>query len=236
MPKGIDIKAILPLLDFDDDSCYPSAAVSRVGRHNGGLRTTGFITGGCRNKEFLDYSISYHRYACRDHEKKKYCGHMFALYFQKDQMVDGLDPFGHRHDFEYVAVWTTDGVVTHASASAHGDAAVKPIDQIPHSGEHIKFVFHKDEPTTHSMRFAEKNHDEDAENSYGDFVLPAVVSWYTMQGDGNMTNDALRGLMNSLDFGDAHNPLLDGDFLDNLNEAKAKGYPQFDDEDVKGSQ
>jgi hypothetical protein len=41
---------------------------------------------------------------------------MYALYFQKDQVVAGADAFGHRHDWEYALAWTRNGVLTRRPA------------------------------------------------------------------------------------------------------------------------
>ncbi|TMW58385.1 hypothetical protein Poli38472_009944 [Pythium oligandrum] len=231
LPKNIDIRSITPLLDFDEDSCLPSTAVSREGKQNGGLKTTGNIAGGCRDKEdFLEYSNTYYRYVCANYEGKKYCGHMFALYFQKDQAT--LLGLGHRHDWEHVTVWTTDGVVTHGSASAHGGGKTASFGAIPNEDQHLLFVYHKDDVQTHAMRFADADDQAEAENPYKQFVLPPVVSWYSMQGDGALDNETLRNMINGLNFGSAHCPLLDGDFLRNLNSLKPEGYPTFTDADM----
>ncbi|TMW61901.1 hypothetical protein Poli38472_010964 [Pythium oligandrum] len=233
-PKNINISEITPLFDFDQDSCYPSIAFDRHGEQSGGLKPTGPLTGGCRPHNFLDNSNTYHRYACMKDSNVTYCGHMFTLYFQKDQVMPFFSLFGHRHDFEEVIVWTIDGNVTHGSASAHGRSRTKRAEKIPREGQHLKFVYHKEGLFTHSMRFAMKK-DVETENSYGAFVLPPLVSWYTMQGDGPIDNQELRGRFNRCTFGGAHQPGLDGDFVRNLNEARPYDYPEFTEKSMSMS-
>ncbi|TMW58384.1 hypothetical protein Poli38472_009943 [Pythium oligandrum] len=144
----------------------------------------------------------------------------------KDQVVPGYDPAGHRHDWEHVTVWTTDGIVTHGSAGAK---QTEPLGGIPKQDQHLMFVYYK-----HKMQIALAVDAKGAENAYAKFVLPPVVSWYTMKGDGDLNNEKLRNTMSNLNFGSAHNPLVDANFLRNLNDAKPKEYPTFTDEDMKG--
>ncbi|TMW58390.1 hypothetical protein Poli38472_009949 [Pythium oligandrum] len=232
LPLNVDISAISPVMDTDKDSCLPSAAISRTGEQNGGLKPTGKMIGGCYNADFMNLSNSYHRYACLMSGPTRYCGHFFAYYFQKDQLFDYIES-GHRHDFEHVAVWTTNGTVTHGTYSTHGDMVTKAASEIPNQDGHLKFVYHKDGVQTRCFRFAKTN--EAAENPQKTFVLPTVVSWYTMKGDG-IDNADLRSKFNGYDFGSAHNPIKDGDFLPNLNEGKPTSYPVFTQASVDGSQ
>ena len=90
----------------------PTRRPARSGQQNGGLKPSGSITGGCRSTGFLDTSNTLHRHACIAGGGSTYCGHVYALYFLKDQ-ISALGG-GHRHDWEYAAIWTRDGVVTHA--------------------------------------------------------------------------------------------------------------------------
>lgn len=94
---------IAPVFDFDTDSCLPSAGISRSGQQNPGLRTSGSITGQCRSANFLDTSNTLHRHACTLANGSRYCGHFYALYFEKDQVSAGLSA-GHRHDWEHAAI------------------------------------------------------------------------------------------------------------------------------------
>ncbi|TMW58387.1 hypothetical protein Poli38472_009946 [Pythium oligandrum] len=122
---NVDIRSIMPLIDITNDSCFPSAAVSRQVKQNGGEKNEGAITGNCRNKkQFYDYSNTYHRYACKAPGNKK-------------------------HAFDHVIVWTTDGKVTHGSTATLGPKAAA---DIPKDGQRLKFVYYKN--TNYSFRFA----------------------------------------------------------------------------------
>jgi hypothetical protein len=221
-PANVNISSLYPVFDFDSDGCLPSAGISRTGARNGGLNPTGSITGGCRSSTFLDTSNTVHRYACVVSGGSTYCGHFFALYFLKDQ-ISSLGG-GHRHDWEYAAVWTTNGVITHGGYSAHGDLINGAAADIPFENGHLKIVYHKDGVSTHAMRFASSG--ETAENPYGAFVTPTIISWYTMTGDG-VDNATLRSDLDTYDYGSAVVPLKDSNFLDNLNTYKPSGYPTF---------
>lgn len=229
-PSTVDISGTSPVFDFDTDGCLPSAGISRAGAQNGGLNPSGSITGGCRSSSFLDTSNTLHRHACISSGGKTYCGHFYALYFLKDQ-VTALGG-GHRHDWEYAAVWTTDGVVTHGGYSAHGDLTNAAVASLPMQYGHLKIVYHKDGVSTHAMRFAKSG--ETAENPYGQFVTPAIVSWYEVKGDG-LGNEAMRNKLNAFDYGSATIPLRDNNFLTNLNTYKPADYPTFTQASVEAS-
>ena len=98
MPESIDdaAKALAVVFDFDTDSCYPSPAVSRLGQQNGGLKTSGPMTGQCREKVQLNNSNTYYRKKCISKEGVAYCVHMYALYFMKDQTEFSSVGGGHR--------------------------------------------------------------------------------------------------------------------------------------------
>lgn len=232
LPSGADVLSIAPVFDFDGDGCLPSAGISRSGQQNGGLNPSGSLTGGCRAGNFLSLSNTLHRYACIDSGANRYCGHFFALYFLKDQIISGIQS-GHRHDWEHVAIWTTNGVVTHGSYSAHGSLNTAPASTLDQQGGHLKFVYHKDGLLTHAMRFAKSG--ELAENGYGYFVTPDIISWYSLQGDG-IGNQQLRQRLNSFDYGSATIPLKDSNFLENLNAARPQGYPAFTSQSLAISQ
>ncbi|KAG9410059.1 hypothetical protein AC1031_018094 [Aphanomyces cochlioides] len=160
------------------------------------------MTGLSRNPAFMNYSNSYHRYACVNSGGFNYCGHFFAYYFLKDKLFPLIES-GHRHDWEQSPM----------ANSTHGNMVTAPESEIPKQDGHLKFK------------------DEVAENPVGTFVLPTVVSWYTMKGDG--IDNA--GLREKLDYEHAHNPIKDGDFLSNLNEGKPTTFPQFTQESVDTS-
>jgi hypothetical protein len=229
VPTAVDAVSIAPVFDFDGDGCLPSAGISRGGDKNGGLRPRGSLTGDCRSANFLDTSNTLHRYACATSGGNAYCGHFYALYFEKDQTVANIES-GHRHDWEYAAVWTTNGVVTHGSYSAHGKLTTAAASTLPFQNGHLKIVYHKDGLITHALRFARA--DELAENPYGTFVTPAITSWYELAGDGLNNNLVMRTLLNTHDYGSASIPMTDGRFLNNLNTYKPAEYPAFTEADA----
>ncbi|HEY1137846.1 MAG TPA: NPP1 family protein [Xanthomonadaceae bacterium] len=230
LPSGANIDAIHPVFDFDGDGCLPSAGISRYGEQNGGLATSGSITGGCRRSDFMAYSNTLHRYACIDSGGSRYCGHFFALYMLKDQ-VTALGG-GHRHDWEHAAVWTRNGVVTHAGYSAHGKLYNAAASSLPMQNGHVKIVYHKDGVGTHALRFASAN--EVAENPYGQFVLPVLTSWHTLRG-ASLDNAAMRSRLNSYNYGSATIPMKDSNFLGNLNTYRPSGYPAFTQASIDAS-
>ncbi|MCW8331038.1 NPP1 family protein [Photobacterium sp. SDRW27] len=232
IPNNNIINNTEPVFDFDTDGCLPSAGISREGEQNSGLKNSGPITGDCRDDYFLDTSNTLHRYACTSSGGDEYCGHFYSLYFKKDQTMAGWDWFGHWHDWEYAAIWTKNGAVTHGSYSAHGDLNTKPASEIPFEGSHVKFVYHKEGGLTHALRFAKNN--EIAENPYGRFVTPTITSWYELTGD-FLSNLEMRNKLNSFDYGSATIPLKDSNFRTNLNKFKPSGYPTFTQESIEAS-
>ncbi len=223
LPTEIDAESIAPVFDFDTDGCLPSAGISRDGDKNGGLKPSGSIGGSCRSSNFLETSNTLHRYTCVDQDGSSYCGHLYALYFEKDQIIDGIES-GHRHDWEFATIYTTDGIITHGSYSTHGDVVTAEADELPFENGHLQVVYHKDGVSTHVLRFAKT--DESAENPYAAFVTPRVSSWFELTGDG-IDNATMRGYLNSFDYGSANLPVSDANFLNNLNEGKPSSYPSF---------
>lgn len=225
----------LPLFDFDTDGCYPSAGISRSGDQNGGLSPTGSITGGCRKSDFQSYSNTYHRGACKVSGGNKYCGHFFALYFLKDQSTSlslGESLGNHRHDWEFVAIWTKDNVKTHASASQHSGMETKAVAGLANSNGNIKFVYHKDGGLTHAFRFASTT--EPAENSYGVWVRPPLASWWNLKSNSPtvITPKVMRDRLSTWSYGQANFPLRDDRFLAKLNANNPSGYPDFTQYDI----
>jgi hypothetical protein len=226
LPRGGDTEKFSPVFDFDPDGCLPSAGFSRTGIKNSGLsvRDNTNVEGGCYLPGFMGLSNTLHRYACTTSDGSDFCGHFYALYFLKDQCTDGINVFcGHRHDWEYVGVWTTDGVVTHVGASAHGDLPFRPVSQVHFEGTHPKIVYHREGATTHALRFAHAS--EPAENPEGMFVTPPLISWYELAGDG-ISNPAMRYLLNTYNYGADPEPsggtipMKDSKFLSNLNKSR----------------
>ncbi len=222
-PREGSVESIAPIFDFDGDGCLPSAGISRSGQQNGGLKPSGSLGGGCRPSDFLRTSNTMHRSACVTEQGVVFCGHFFALYFLKDQILKGVQS-GHRHDWEHAAIWTRNGIVTHGSASAHGKLLTLSAAEIPFENGHMKIVYHKDGIGTHALRFASR--DEQAENPYGRFVLPNLASWYEMTGD-TIDNAGLRDRLSSFDYGSANFPLKDSSFFSGLNNFRPSDYPAF---------
>ena len=222
LPAGLNISVNYPVFDFDSDGCLPSAGISRDGLQNGGLAPSGSITGGCRASNFLQTANTLHRHACVSSGSDVYCGHFYALYFLKDQAT-ALGG-GHRHDWEHAAIWTKNGVVTHGGYSAHGKLYNAAIGSLSTQNGHLKIVYHKDGVTTHAMRFASSG--EAAENAYGSFVSPAIISWMALKGD-SLNNAQMRDKLNAFNYGSATIPLKDSNFLNNLNTYKPSEYPSF---------
>lgn len=217
IPRGGNTEKYAPVFDFDGDGCLPSAGFSLEGLKNPGLAPDS-ATEGCRSDNFLNTSNTLHRYACITSGGSSYCGHFYSLYFVKDYCKIFGVKCGHRHDWEYAAVWTKDGAMTHGSVSAHGDLETRTVSDLPFEGDHFKVVYHA--TTTHSFRFAKDN--EAAENPYGSFVTPVLISWYELTGN-DLSNKEMRDLINGFCYwcdeeGGGTIPMNDDKFLNNLNE------------------
>ncbi|NRB24146.1 NPP1 family protein [Shewanella sp.] len=228
---GTGSKDLRPVFDMDMDGCLPSAGISRDGIQNGGLNNSGAIDGDCRRDDFLNYSNTLHRYACIiPSDGIEYCNHFYALYFKKDQASLG---FGHRHDWEYVSIWTKDGNETHGGYSAHGGHYLKEWSQVPKLNGRAKFVYHKDGLSTHAFRFA-KDDEPVAENPTGNWITPDITSWYEMYGD-DVANKVMRANLNSFDYGSANIPMKDSNYLGNINSTRPSGYPAFTQASIEAS-
>ncbi|SJL84394.1 NPP1 family protein [Vibrio palustris] len=230
-PLNVDALTFAPHFDFDTDSCLPDAGISSTGQQNGGLKNSGSITGGCRRTDFMNFSNTYHRYVCKT-TNANYCAHIYALYFQKDQAVAGVDAFGHRHDWEYTVVWTRNGQPTHFSTSAHGKLTTHDWNSIEKDGNHPKAVYHKDGGLTHAFRFAKAGENR-AENPTGRWVLPPLVSWYTMHGQAS--NATLRDDLNRYNYDHGIAPFLDHNMLKYINPFRPAGYPTYNNNDMVNS-
>ena len=95
-----------------------------------------------------------------------------------------------------------------------------------HNG-HMKVVYHKDGLSTHALRFAKRG--EWAENPYGGFVTPTIISWYSLTGDG-ISNIEMRTKLNNFNYGSGSLPLKRSNFFTNLNKFKPSSYPRFEAE------
>ncbi|TMW58389.1 hypothetical protein Poli38472_009948 [Pythium oligandrum] len=219
---------------MDNDSCYPAAVVGSKGEVNKGIDPPRSEVSDCQNPNFLEHSNTYHRYACTARGGVKFCGHIFAYYFEKETVG-----YKHAHDFQYVIIWTEGDRVTYVSAMSHLEADTKSINDsdVAKEGTNVKFVLHTEGSSRHAIRFAGRSKDRVEENKKGFFVLPDVVSWYTMTCEGS-DNAKLRATMNTLGFSSSRstNPISDGVFLKNLNNARPKHFPEFNDESEKNSQ
>ncbi len=227
-----DAKKFAPVFDMDGNACYPSPAISKEGITNPGLETSGSTTGGCRDvNNDLKNSNTFYRRLCVNKNGNTFCGHLYTLYFKKDQTADVIwawSDAGHRHDWEYVVVWTQNSIITHVSTSAHGKLTTKPVAQVSMENGHPKIVYHKDYKLTRCMRLAKS--DENAENELGIWYTPTIVDWYKMKGDENNPNYILRKKLSDDVFGDSHLPLKPQIFTGSLTESGNKiptGYPKL---------
>lgn len=161
------------VFDFKRSGCLPAVAISREGKQNPGLEIASRRVEGCRAENFLKTSNTYHRYACTSFisqgaPKIEYCGHFYALYFQKDQVFNHIGG-GHRHDIEYTAIWTKNGQATHASLTTREVSRISK-----QQGTNFRFVAQRQPFNTNSTRFTKKN--ERVDNEYEEFVLPPILS------------------------------------------------------------
>ncbi|MDH2388948.1 NPP1 family protein [Streptomyces sp. HNM0663] len=215
LPANADTldRTFQPGYDYDTDGCYAVPAIGPDGSINGGLKTTGSLSGSCRDASDLVNTNGYSRSKCNN----GWCAIMYTSYFEKDQAIPGWDPFGHRHDWEHVVVWVQGDEAKYVATSAHGDFDVYPRDKIRWDGAHPKVVYHKDGLSTHCFRPANSN-DEPPENHQHTWQYPALVGW-------NGYPAGLRDKLANADFGSAHFGIKDGSFEGNLAEAKPSGVP-----------
>lgn len=218
---------IAPVFDFHNNGCLPDVGVDRYGQMNPGIEPVGGLGENCRNEQFLKQSNTLHRALCMDKTtdtgESRYCGHIYSLYFTKDQSIIG-ERSGHAHDWEFAVIYTKDGNITHAGYSAHGKVITTPINEIETQGKQVKVVYRKDGNKTHAFSFAEPG--EKAQNPYNRFVTPAVVSWFEMRGE-NLSNEEMRYAFNNHDFKAGNVPVSDDNFVRNLNKGKPESYPEF---------
>jgi hypothetical protein len=186
----------------------------------------------------------------------KYCAHLYAQYFVKDQTTPGnvVGPAGgHRHDWEFGMSWdmlpdSGPRVLTHATVSAHGKTSTESVDKIYHEKDnqgrdHPYLVYHKHGAGTHAMRFAKPKDckpankpnpqpcklDEKPENPTGQWVTATLVNWFTMVGNSGMTNSDLTQILTQADFGSANVPMKDNNFIKNIKQSVPDGYPSPDE-------
>jgi hypothetical protein len=194
----------VPEFDYDSNSCFPATAVDASGRLNGGLNNSGSITGACRHPNTAN---TYTQAWC----KNGWCAYVYALYFEKDQTLNGADAFGHRHDWESVVVFQKQGEEKprFLAASRHGGYSTHPINEVPMNGNHVQIVYHKDGASTHAFRFAKWGEQPEA---MGHWDRPALVDVPQMA-------DAPRNAVWNSTWGKANFPLT-GKLQDNINGAR----------------
>lgn len=199
-----------PAFDYDTDGCYSTPAIGPDGTVAEGLNTSGALNGNCRDQSDLDNTNSYSRSSC---DGSGWCAYMYALYFEKDQIMHGC--CGHRHDLEHVVVWVFEDEARYVSASAHGDYDTRAAEDLLWEGTHAKIVYHKDGASTHAFRFA-ADHDDPPENHYGEWQYPDLVGW-----DGYP--EGIREIFVTADYGAAQLDLKDERFADSLAKALPDG-------------
>jgi hypothetical protein len=205
-----------PLLDFDSDGCYNTAAIDPSGYTNPGKGATGTPQGDCRDPPQLDNSNAYSRKRCNN----GYCAIMYEYYFEKDQAVMGSFLGGHRHDWENIVVFTQGDNVVRVAPSCHGgyDGAS---NSFPADGPRPQLVYHKDGVGTHCFRFANDDDIANPENPTGSFHTAPLVGW------DSWPNVGLRDTMLNAWSGGV-GPKLDSEFTDSLRNAAGDGVPGFD--------
>jgi hypothetical protein len=214
LPGNADVleRTWQPAYDYDTDGCYPTPAIGPDGTLNGGLKNSGSLSGGCRDKVDLDNTNAYSRSKCNN----GWCAYLYDLYFEKDQAVAGVDCCGHRHDIEHIVVWVNNDAVQYVSVSAHGKYSTFNRTQVDFEGTHPKIVYHKDGGSTHCFRRA--GFGEVPEHHYGKWQYPTLVGWDNYPA-------GIRDKLTQANFGSASLAIKDGSFASNLAGAKPGGIP-----------
>jgi hypothetical protein len=194
------------------DGCYPTPAIGPTGTLNGGLKPSGALNGNCRDRSDLDNTNGYSRYRCDG----GWCAYAYALYFEKDQVVNGIES-GHRHDWEHVVVWVENGTARHVSTSAHGRFVISAAGAVRWDGTHPKIVYHKDGGGSHAFRLA-GTADDPPENHYRTWRYPPLVGW-------NGYPAGIRAVLGAAAFGSAVFDLTDARFGGMLRKAMPAGIP-----------
>lgn len=205
-----------PLLDFDQDGCYNTAAISEDGTLNGGHDATGTPEGDCRDAHQLENSNAYSRKRCNN----GYCAIMYEYYFEKDQAVGGSFLGGHKHDWENIVVFAQGDNIVRVAPSCHGkyDNAA---NEFPADGTSPQLVYHKDGAGTHCFRFANDDDIANPENPFGEFQKAPLIGW------NNWPSEDLRNQMLQ-NWSGGVGPKLDDEFGDSLQAAAGDGVEGFD--------
>ncbi|KAI1169775.1 necrosis inducing protein-domain-containing protein [Nemania sp. FL0916] len=224
-PKALPEKATAndlkfqPAMDFDTDGCYNTPAIGPDGTINPGLdnNDTG-LSSDCHDLSDLQNNNVYSRARCNN----GWCAYLYGYYFEKDVTIANIPfDFGHRNDWEHIAVWVQNGEAKYVSASQHGNYQVKPASEVRWDGTHPKMVYNKDGLSTHDFRFANED-DDNIENATGQWFFGDLVSW------NGFPSTSLRDKLVAYDFGDAVFALKDASFPGDLDKARADFIPEFD--------
>ncbi|RYO81851.1 hypothetical protein DL766_007045 [Monosporascus sp. MC13-8B] len=161
-------KKFQPVLDFDKDGCYHTAAIDQAGSVNAGLHP--LEEGECRAQSQLWFSQTY----VRQHCNHGWCAYLYGYYFEKDKRGTFAD--GHRHDWEHVIVWTLNDEVFYVSWSGHGGYTTEHQSVVRfHERTHPKIVYHRGGLKNNSFRKAKPEYD-DIENISGEWFKAPFLS------------------------------------------------------------
>jgi len=203
-----------PLLDFDTDGCYNTAAIDAAGNLNSGTHIfTHNPDADCRTHE-LENTNAYSRRRCNN----GYCGIMYEYYFEKDQSVIGS---GHVHEWENVIVFTRGDEIIRVAPSCHGGYPNPRNSDFLTDGTHVQIVYHKEGGSTHCFRFATGEDVAGVENVTGAFHSAPLVGWWgypSVELRDKMLNNWSGGI----------GPKFDGDFEAALRDAAGDAVPGFD--------
>lgn len=224
-----------PVLDWDKDTCYHTAAIDPNGNTNPGLETTPQV-GPCRQADRLSHCNAYSRERCNH----GWCVYMYGYYSEMDNDA-WANAYGHRHDWEHAMVWIRGDAPWSVMWSAHGDCKscckkanslgcanylssdsdADPREVRWEGDTHPKLVAHHGGARTGSLRLA-KGDDDNIENDFG--------RWFTchLQSREKM-NDWIGHKLMTTDFGSAHIDLTDEKFPEVLEkympkQARADGF------------
>ncbi|KAL4865093.1 hypothetical protein BDV12DRAFT_200476 [Aspergillus spectabilis] len=192
-------RAYLPYLKVED-GCVPFPAVDAEGNTNAGLEPTGVSNGDCSSSTGQIYARS----TMSDGTDSTYGpGIMYSWYFPKDSPSTGL---GHRHDWEGVIVWLSDGSATTPEnivavcPSAHGDW-ICSTDGFTLSDTHPLIRYYSIWPVNHQMGLTTEVGGSQP-----------LVAWESLSG-------GIRAALEDTDFGSATVPFKEGTFGGNMGEA-----------------
>ncbi|KAF4341655.1 hypothetical protein FBEOM_4393 [Fusarium beomiforme] len=250
LPENADVESLRyqPLLDFDEDSCYNTAAIDQWGNVNFGMPV---------EQMFIPYMSDYNRddaeirmrqdeskngisqgsafsFGCRNFARLEHanaysryrcnngwCAYMYEYYFEVDRSAKGSRR-GHVHDWENVVVFVKNGTeITRVAPSAHGRYK-KATNQPVLDRTHPLIVYHKDGWGTHCMRIAKEKERFKLENVYRLWQRAPLVGW------NGYPSKHVRDRLSTADFGKATFKLIDSRFGDALKKAAGKHVPGFD--------